>query len=105
MGPAKLLIMHNRQSIFGRTEYPRKHQKTRGWQPGVKNRQAWQILHGGVFAEFGGALPAVLKEMFHGFAEAGVLEDERGPGGLADDGVKEGDQALAAIEQGQFERQ
>src|SRR6185312_398358 len=52
----------------------------------------------GLVAEFGCTLPAILKQMPHGFREAGVSEHDGSPGGDADYGVEECDQTLMAVE-------
>src|SRR6185312_7511797 len=53
----------------------------------------------GLVSEFGGAAPAILKQMAHGFGEAGVIENDGRPGRNADHGVEQRHQTLMAVEE------
>lgn len=65
-------------------------------------RLARRVLALGHFAAL---FPVVEEEGAHAFGEAGVVEDDGGPGGFGEDGVEEGDEAEAAVEDGELHGQ
>ena len=44
----------------------------------------------------------IVKKAVHGFCEAGMLEDDGGPGGTGKDGVEQGDHADMTVEDSEF---
>lgn len=51
------------------------------------------------------AVPVIVEQTLHRFAQAGMVENQRSPGGLSDYRIEQSDKTVRAVEQRQLHRQ